>query len=182
MSKKIQLTESQFKRLMENITEIVSGYDDYHVMFLHGGKSFALLIDTLRDLMKVFLGIQAMLSSDTIQYTDLKENFKEARDLIVEISKIMDVVFKDLTERRLVRKGEILLRALKSYQEKIKTTFSFNKGDLFNNDEELKERLIKLTISLGGKLEEYALELKESTERFKDVIQKGRDKRNTNMN
>jgi hypothetical protein len=94
----------------------------------------------------------------------------------------MDVVFKDLTERRLVRKGEILLRALKSYQEKIKTTFSFNKEDLFNNDEELKERLINLTISLGGKLEEYALELKGSSERFKDTVQKGRDKRNTNMN
>jgi len=182
MSKKIQITESQFKRLMRTITEVVSGYDDYHVMFLHGGKSLALLLDTLKDLLKVFAGIQAMLESETIEYTDLKENFKEAGDLIVEISKIMEVVFKDLSERKLIRKGEILLRALESYQEKIKTTFSFRKEDLFNNDEELKERLIKLTINLGGKLEEYALELKDSSMIFKDRLEKGRDKRNPNMN
>jgi hypothetical protein len=181
MGKKIQITELQFERLMKTITEAASGYDDFHVMFLHGGKSLGILSDTLKDLLTVFLGIKAMLESETIEYVDLKENFKEASDLISEISKIMEVVFKDFTERKTIRKGELLLRALESYQEKIKTTFYFSPKDIFKNNE-LKERLINLTTSLANKLEDYAIELRDSSITFKDRLEKGRDKRDSNMN
>ena len=51
----------------------------------------------------------------------MKENFKEAIDLIGEISKAMKVVFKDFDDRKLIRKGDLLLRTLESYQEKLVT-------------------------------------------------------------
>lgn len=181
MSKKIQITESQLERLMKTITEVASGYDDHYTMYLHGGKSLEVLIDTLRDLVLIFTGINSMLMSDNIEYADLKENFKSARNLIGEISKIMSVVFRDFTDRRVIKKGKILLRTLESYQERIKTTFSFNPDDLFE-DNQLKERLIMLTASLANKLEDYALELQSSAASFKEIVQKGRDKRNPNMN
>lgn len=181
MGKKIHITESQFKRLMKTITEAVSGYDDFHIMFQHEGKSLSLLLDTLKDLTQVFKGIEGMLISDTIEYTDLKENFKTAIDLIGEIKQIMKVVFKDSAERKLIRKGELLLRGLESYQEKLRTTFAFERGDVFSDDD-LKTRLVDLTVSVAQKLENYAYELQNTAFKFRDTIEKHRDKRNPNMN
>jgi hypothetical protein len=181
MGKKIQITESQFKRLMKTITEAVSGYDDFHVMYQHGGKSIAFLLDTMRDLLNVFKGIEGMLTSDNIEYTDLKENFNSAIDLIDEITKVMKVVFKDFADRKTIRKGNILLRTLESYQEKLRTTFSFKPEDVYKDDE-LKERLAILTNEVALKLHDYALELRSSTDTFKSRVLKGRDKQNPNMN
>jgi hypothetical protein len=181
MGKKIQITESQFKRLMKTITEVAAGYDDFYVMYKHGGKSISLLIDTMKDLLNVFKGIQGMLESETIEYVDLKENFKTAIDLIGEISKVMTVVFKDFTDRKVIKKGELLLRSLESYQERLRTTFGYQPEDLFGEGE-LKSRLIDLTQGVSDKLLSYTLELQKSAFKFKDTIQRHRDRRNPNMN
>jgi hypothetical protein len=93
----------------------------------------------------------------------------------------MKVVFKDFADRKTIRKGNILLRTLESYQEKLRTTFSFKPEDVYKDDE-LKERLAILTNEVALKLHDYALELRSSTDTFKSRVLKGRDKQNPNMN
>jgi hypothetical protein len=45
MGKKIQLTESQLKRVIILMTEEAVGYDDFYQMFKHGGKSMEILME-----------------------------------------------------------------------------------------------------------------------------------------
>lgn len=101
---KILVTEEQFQRLMKRITEEAAGYDDFEVMAQHGGKSMGVLIDTLSDLSNVLEGIVNMTKSTNIEYVDLRENLNIAIELISEITQVMNIVFKDFTERKTIRK------------------------------------------------------------------------------
>lgn len=180
MGRKFILTESQIKRLVENLDEEAAGYDDFDTMFQHGGKSMGILIDTLSDLSNVFKGISNMIYSNNIEYVDLKENLEAAVELISEIIQVMKIVFKDFTERETIKKGEILHRKLESYQEKIR--MMINMGEELLSKENLINRLLDLTENVGEYIVDYANELQSSHKRFGSRLDKYKPNRRPDMN
>ena len=177
---KILVTEEQFQMLMKRITEEAAGYDDFDVMAQHGGKSMGVLIDTLSDLSNVLRGIVNMTNSNNIEYIDLKENLETAIDLISEITQVMKIVFKDFTERKTIRKGEILHRKLESYQEKIRTMI--NMGEELLSKENLIHRLSELTENVSEYTVDYATELGSSHKRFSKRLNIGKPRPKTDWN
>lgn len=180
MGKKIILTESQLKRVMILMTEEAAGYDDFHIMMQHGGKSMGILIDTLGDLLNVFKGISQILSSEDIEYVDLKENIMIAVDLITEINDVMKIVFKDFTDKEVIKSGELLHRKLESYQEKIRMIV--NMGEELLSRENLLDKLYNMTENLGEFIEHYADKLGNADKTFRSRLMKGKDKRNPDFN
>lgn len=177
---KILVTEEQFQRLMKRITEEAAGYDDFEVMAQHGGKSMGVLIDTLSDLSNVLEGIVNMTKSTNIEYVDLRENLNIAIELISEITQVMNIVFKDFTERKTIRKGEILHRKLESYQEKIR--MMINMGEELISKENLINKLTDLTENLGQYTIDYANELQSSHKRFSKRLNIGKPRPKTDLN
>jgi len=180
MGRKIVVTESQLKKLIEKINEEAAGYDDFYIMNQHGGKSMALLVDTLNDLVQVFKGISAMLNSDNIEYVDLRENLMAAVDLITEINDVMRIVFKDFTDKDVIKSGEIMHRKLESYQEKIR--MMVNMGEELLSKENLLNKLESMTENVGNSMAEYAIKLRGADKTFKRRLTKGRDQRNPDFN
>lgn len=180
MGRKIVVTESQLKKLIERINEEAAGYDDFYVMNQHGGKSMRLLVDTLNDLVQVFKGIKTMLNSDNIEYIDLRENLMAAVDLITEINDVMKIVFKDFTDRDVIKSGEIMHRKLESYQEKIRVLI--NMGEELLSKENLIDRLYSMTENLGKFIADYTDKLGNADKTFKRRLEIGRDKRNPDYN
>jgi len=180
MGRKFILTESQVKRLVENLDEEAAGYDDFDTMLQHGGKSMTILIDTMTDLSNVFRGITSMLRSENIEYVDLRENLKIAIDLITEIIDVMKIVFRDFTEKETIRHGEILHRKLESYQEKIRTMVSM--GEELLDKKGLLDRLADLTINVLKYLTNYAASLKVSDIKFQIRLDKYKPTRKPDMN
>lgn len=180
MGRKFILTESQVKRLVENLDEEAAGYDDFDTMLQHGGKSMAILIDTMTDLSNVFRGITSMLRSENIEYVDLRENLKIAINLITEIIDVMKIVFRDFTEKKTIRHGEILHRKLESYQEKIRTMVSM--GEELLDKKGLLDRLADLTINVLKYLTNYAASLKVSDINFQIRLNKYKPNRKPDMN
>jgi len=175
---KILVTEEQYQRLIKKITEEAAGYDDYNVMAQHGGTSMRVLIDTFTDLSQVLRGIVHMLKSENIEYVDLKENLYLAIDLISEINSAMDIVFKDFTERELIKLGKILHRKLESYQEKIRMMLDM--GEELISKESIIEKLGQLTMNVHRAMTNYAAELKVTDIKFQVRIDKGRPKTDLN--
>ncbi len=180
MGRRFILTESQVKRLVENLDEEAAGYDDFDTMLNHGGKSMGILVDTMTDLSKVFRGITSMLRSENIEYIDLRENLKEAIDLITEIIDVMKVVFRDFTEKETIKYGEILHRKLESYQEKIRTMV--NMGEELLDKERLMDRLADLTQNVLKHLTDYAASLKVSDIKFQIRLNKHKPNKKSDMN
>jgi hypothetical protein len=180
MGIKVKLTESQLKRVMILMTEEAAGYDDFHIMMQHGGKSMSLLIDTLSDLLKVFKGISTMVSSDNIEYVDLRENLMAAIDLITEINDVMKIIFKDFTDREVIKSGEIMHRKLESYQEKIRMLI--NMGEELLSKENLLDKLYNMTENLGEFIVDYSDKLGNADKTFRRRLTKGRDQRNPDFN
>jgi hypothetical protein len=180
MGRKFILTESQVKRLVENLDEEAAGYDDFDTMLNHGGKSMGILVDTMTDLSKVFRGITSMLRSENIEYIDLRENLKEAIDLITEIIDVMKIVFRDFTEKETIKYGEILHRKLESYQEKIRTMV--NIGEELLDKERLMDRLADLTQNVLKHLTDYAASLKVSDIKFQIRLNKHKPNKKSDMN
>jgi hypothetical protein len=177
---KVLVTEEQFQMLMKRITEEAAGYDDFDVMFQHGGTSMGMLVDTLTDLSQVFKGIVQMTKSENIEYIDFKENLEVAIDLISEITNMMKTVFRDFTERKTIRKGEILHRKLESFQEKLR--IMINMGEELLSKENLIDRLIDLTENLGGYIVDYAMELKNADKTLRGRLDKFRPRPKTDLN
>jgi len=175
---KILVTEDQYQRLIKRITEEAAGYDDYNVMAHHGGTSMKVLIDTFTDLSQVLRSIGYMLKSENIEYVDLKENLYEAIDLISEINSAMDIVFKDFTEKELIRLGKILHRKLESYQEKIR--IMLNMGKELITKETIIDKLFGLTMNVYRAMTDYAAELKVTDIKFQIRIDKGSPKTDLN--
>ena len=180
MGRRFILTESQVKRLVENLDEEAAGYDDFDTMLNHGGKSMGILIDTLSDLGNVFKGISNIIYSDNIEYVDLKENLGEAIELISEITEVMKITFKDFTERATIKKGEILHRKLESYQEKIR--MMINMGEELLSKENLIDRLSELTENVGKYIIDYTGELENSHNRFSKRLNIGKPRPKTDWN
>jgi hypothetical protein len=178
--KKIIITEEQLSRLIDRLNEEAVGYDDFYQMFQHGGKSMGILMDTLRDLLKVFEGIVSMINSENIEYIDLRENLEAAIDLITEINDVMKIVFKDFTDRDVIKSGEIMHRKLESYQEKIRVLI--NMGEELLSKENLIDRLYSMTENLGKFIADYTDKLGNADKTFKRRLEIGRDKRNPDYN
>lgn len=180
MGRRFILTESQVKRLVENLDEEAAGYDDFDTMLQHGGKSMGILVDTMTDLSKVFRGITSMLRSENIEYIDLRENLKEVIDLITEIIDVMKIVFRDFTEKETIKYGEILHRKLESYQEKIRTMI--NMGEELLDKERLMDRLADLTQNVLKHLTDFATSLKVSDIKFQTRLNKHKPNKKSDMN
>jgi hypothetical protein len=177
---KILVTEEQFQRLMKRITEEAAGYDDFSVMAQHGGASMKVLIDSITDLSQVLRGIVHMLKSQNIEYIDLKENLSLAIELISEINMAMGIVFKDFTEREVIKTGKILHRKLESYQEKIRMMLDM--GEELFSKESIIDKLIDLTTNVHRAMTDYAAELKVADTRFQVRTNKGRPRPKTDFN
>lgn len=180
MKKRIIITERQLSKLIDRIDEDAAGYDDYFQMMQHGGASMGLLIDTLKDLSLVFRGIANMLDSENIEYIDLRENLKEAVDLINEINKVTKIVFQDFTDKEVITSGEILHRKLESYQDKIR--MMINMGEELLSKENLISRLLELTENVGEYIIDYTNELEKSHKRFGSRLDKYKPTRKPDMN
>ena len=92
----------------------------------------------------------------------------------------MKTVFKDFTERKTIRKGEILHRKLESFQEKLRTMV--NMGEELLSKENLIDNLIDLTENIGGYIVDYAMELKNTDKTLRGRLDKFRPKPKTNLN
>jgi hypothetical protein len=180
MKRKIIITEDQLSRLIDKLNEEAVGYDDFYQMFKHGGKSMEILMDTLSDLLKVFEGIASMINSENIKYIDLRENLKAAIDLITEINDVMKIVFKDFTDRDVIKSGEIMHRKLESYQEKIRMLINMGEGLL--SKENLIDKLYSMTENLGKFISDYTDKLGNADKTFRKRLERGRDKRNPDYN
>jgi len=180
MAKKILVTENQLKRVMVLMTEEAAGYDDFYIMNQHSRKSLSILLDTLNDLVQVFDGISIMLNSNNIKYIDLRENLMIAIDLITEINDVMKIVFKDFTDREVIKYGEIMHRKLESYQEKIR--MMVNMGEELLSKENLLDKLESMTENVGNSMTAYAMKLSVAAKTFERRLEKGRDQRNPDFN
>jgi hypothetical protein len=180
MNKKILVTENQLKNLVLNISEEAAGYDDFDVMYQHGGVSIGTLVETLKDLALIFKSIGLMIRSKNLEYVDLIENLKESVGLIDEISKITNVVFKDFTDKEVVKTGKILNRKLESYQEKV--TMLIRMGDELLSRKTLLEKLAEYTKIVLEYINDYAFKLKDSEITFRKRLEKGKPFKRPDMN
>jgi hypothetical protein len=177
---KILVTEEQFQMLMKRITEEAAGYDDFNVMGLHATQSMKVLVDSLTDLSQVLRGVVHMLKSEHIEYIDLRENLYLVIELISEINMAMDIVFKDFTERKVIKTGKILHRKLESYQEKIRMMLDM--GEELISKENIIDKLTDLTMSVHRAMTDYAAELKVADIKFKNTVERGRPRPKTDLN
>lgn len=177
---KILVTEEQFQMLMKRITEEAAGYDDFNVMGLHATQSMKVLVDSLTDLSQVLRGVVHMLKSEHIEYIDLRENLYLVIELISEINMAMDIVFKDFTERKVIKTGKILHRKLESYQEKIRMMLDM--GEELISKENIIDKLTDLTMSVHRAMTDYAAELKVADIKFKNAVERGRPRPKTDLN
>jgi hypothetical protein len=177
---KILVTEEQFQMLMKRITEEAAGYDDYGIMDQHATQSMKILTESITDLSQVLRGVVHMLKSENIEYVDLKENLYLVIELISEINTAMDIVFKDFTEREVIKTGKILHRKLESYQEKIRMMLDM--GEELISKENIIDKLTDLTMSVHRAMTDYVAELKVADIGFQIKSKKGRPKPKTNLN
>jgi len=177
---KILVTEEQLQRLMKRITEEAAGYDDFEVMSKHATQSMKVLTESITDLSQILRGIVHMLQSKNIEYVDLKENLYLAIELISEINMAMDIVFKDFTEKEVIKRGQILHRKLESYQEKIRMMLDMGKELM--SKENIIEKLADLTMNVHRAMTSYVAELKVADKRFQVRSEKGRPKPKTDLN
>jgi hypothetical protein len=139
-----------------------------------------ILSDNLKDLAIVFRGIVQIMKSENINYINLKENLKEAIDLINTINQITNIVFKDFTDKDVIESGKKLSRKLESYQDKVRMLINMGKELL--SKETLLDKLDSLTQVVLRDVNEYAYKLKDSEMTFRKRLEKGRDKRNPDYN
>jgi hypothetical protein len=92
----------------------------------------------------------------------------------------MKIVFKDFTDRDVIKSGEIMHRKLESYQEKIRVLI--NMGEELLSKENLIDRLYSMTENLGKFIADYTDKLGNADKTFKRRLEIGRDKRNPDYN
>jgi hypothetical protein len=138
------------------------------------------LVDSLTDLSQVLRGVVHMLKSENIEYVDLEENLYLVIELISEINTAMDIVFKDFTEREVIKTGKILHRKLESYQEKIRMMIDM--GEELISKENIIDKLTDLTMSVHRAMTDYAAELKVADIKFQVRSEKGRPRPKTDLN
>jgi hypothetical protein len=121
-----------------------------------------------------------MIRSKNLEYVDLIENLKETVGLIDEISKITNVVFKDFTDKEVIKTGKILNRKLESYQEKV--TMLIRMGDELLSRKTLLEKLAEYTKIVLEYINDYAFKLKDSEITFRKRLEKGKPFKRPDMN
>jgi hypothetical protein len=173
MKKTIKLTESELKTVITRIIEQAAGYDDFQVMYHHGGIGLNALMTTLKDLLSLLRSIIMIIESDSLEYNTIVELLSKATDIISDINSVMKTVFKDFTDREVIKKGKLLGRALESYKEKLFTFMDM--GEELVTKDMLLTKLVELTDIVTIKTKEYAIELTNYQKRFKSRIDFGKD-------
>jgi hypothetical protein len=92
----------------------------------------------------------------------------------------MKTVFKDFTDREVIKKGKLLGRALESYQEKLITFIDM--GEELVTKDMLLDKLTVLTGVVVKRTEDYAVELSKYEKKFKDRLEFGKDEPKGNFN
>jgi hypothetical protein len=180
MKKTIKLTESELKTVITKIIEQAAGYDDFQVMYHHGGIGLKALMTTLKDLLSVLKSIIMIIESDSLEYNTIVELLSKATDIISDINSVMKTVFKDFTDREVIKKGKLLGRALESYKEKLFTFMDM--GEELVTKDILLDKLIVLTDTVVKRTEDYAIELSKYEKIFKDRLEFGKDEPKSNFN
>ena len=180
MKKTIKLTESELKTVITKIIEQAAGYDDFQVMYHHGGIGLKALMTTLKDLLSLLRSIIMIIESDSLEYNAIVELLYKATDLISNINVVMKTVFKDFTDREVIKKGKLLGRALESYQEKLITFIDM--GEELVTKDMLLDKLTVLTGVVVKRTEDYAVELSKYEKKFKDRLEFGKDEPKSNFN
>jgi hypothetical protein len=180
MKKTIKLTESELKTVITKIIEQAAGYDDFQVMYHHGGIGLKALMTTLKDLLSVLKSIIMIIESDSLEYNGIVELLSKATDIISDINSVMKTVFKDFTDREVIKKGKLLGRALESYKEKLFTFMDM--GEELVTKDILLDKLIVLTDTVVKRTEDYAIELSKYEKIFKDRLEFGKDEPKSNFN
>jgi hypothetical protein len=180
MKKTIKLTESELKNVITRIIEQAAGYDDFQVMYHHGGIGLNALMTTLKDLLSLLRSIIMIIESDSLEYNTIVELLSKATDIISDINSVMKTVFKDFTDREVIKKGKLLGRALESYKEKLFTFMDM--GEELVTKDILLDKLIVLTDTVVKRTEDYAVGLSKYEKIFKDRLEFGKDEPKGNFN
>ena len=180
MKKTIKLTESELKTIITRIIEQAAGYDDFQVMYHHGGIGLNALMTTLKDLLSVLRSIVMIIESDSLEYNTIGKLLYRATDLISNINIVMKTVFKDFTDSEVVKKGKLLGRALESYQEKLITFIDM--GEELVTKDMLLDKLTMLTDIVVKRTDDYAVELSKYGRTFKSRLEFGKDEPKGNFN
>jgi len=165
---KIVITESQYNK----INEIVAGYDDAQTLATHGGKIMGVLFGYIKDLTKLFQGIDYMLNDEDLTYIDLKENLKEVIDVIDEVIDAFKIGFKDFSEKSLIISGISLMKTLRKLQENIRVFIDL--GPEVISKESILEKLNDMTKESLLKLINFINSHDETHIKIKNVIDKHR--------
>jgi hypothetical protein len=180
MKKTIKLTESELKTVITRIIEQAAGYDDFQVMYHHGSIGLKALMTTLKDLLSLLRSIIMIIESDSLEYNAIVELLYKATDLISNINVVMKTVFKDFTDREVIKKGKLLGRALESYKEKLFTFMDM--GEELVTKDMLLDKLTMLTDIVVKRTDDYAVELSKYGRTFKSRLEFGKDEPKGNFN
>ena len=168
MKKTIIISEEQLKVLIGQINEMIAGYDDYPTMFQHAGKSMSGLMDQLQSLMVAFENLTEFMYEENYMGEDFVNALKDALNQIDEFNDISKMIFKDFSEKKVVKNGEILSRKLESFKEKAIIFIEMYKHDSINLD--------KLVSLIGIKIDNivefvrnYRNAISDSDAKFQDL-------------
>lgn len=171
MKRKIIISEEQLKILVNRLDEMIAGYDDYPTMFQHAGKSMSELMDQLQQLMIAFNNLSEFMYEENYLGDDFVDAIKDALTQIYEFNEISEMIFKDFSEKEVVKNGEILLRKLESFQEKAIMFIEMYKHNSIN--------LEKLVSLIGIKINDivefvrnYRNAIVDSDTKFQNLYQK----------
>jgi len=168
MKKTIIISEEQLKELLGQINEMIAGYDDYPTMFQHAGKSMSGLMDQLQSLMVAFENLTEFMYEENYMGEDFVNALKDALNQIDEFNDISKMIFKDFSEKKVVKNGEILSRKLESFKEKAIMFIEMYKHESINLD--------KLVSLIGIKIDNivefvrnYRNAISDSDAKFQDL-------------
>jgi hypothetical protein len=171
MKRTIIISEEQLKILVSRLDEMIAGYDDYHTMFQHAGKSMSELMDQLQQLMIAFNNLSEFMYEENYLGDDFVEAIKDALTQIYEFNDISEMIFKDFSEKEVVKNGEILLRKLESFQEKAMMFIEMYKHDSID----LKKLVSLIAIKIDDIVEfvrNYRNAIVDSDTKFQNLYQK----------
>lgn len=180
MKKEIILSENELKNLVYKIIkEITAGYDDYEVMGAHAGTSMGIMTRLMAEFSENLINLFKSVESEENPF-DSKEFFNEINQFMAlaeEFKNTNKIVYKDFSEKELVRKGKILLKKIDTLQENLSLIKTFGK-DFFKSNEDFKEKFKNYILNILESITEYSDELTNTNRKFTDIfIRKNRNMR-----
>lgn len=171
MKRTIIISEEQLKILVNRLDEMIAGYDDYPTMFQHVGKSMSELMDQLQQLMIAFNNLSEFMYEENYLGDDFVEAIKDALSQINEFNQVTKTIFRDFSEKEVVKNGEILSRKLESFEEKAMMFIEMYNYDSIN----LKKLVSLIAIKINDIVEfvrNYRNAIVDSDTKFQDLYKK----------